>query len=157
MARPRQPIELVMAKGKKHLTKKEIEERRSTEVKPCNDEIIAPSSLTKKQKEEFYTIANQLDKLKIMGETDVDTLARYIISKDLYLNACKMLRKKEIKNDLNMFINYSKIQDRFFKQCRMCAMDLGLTISSRCRLVVPVANDQPKENKFNKFKKGQVS
>lgn len=34
MAGQRQPIELVLAKGSKHLTKKEIEERKSSEVKP---------------------------------------------------------------------------------------------------------------------------
>lgn len=32
MARPRQPIELVVAKGKKHLTKAEIELREKTET-----------------------------------------------------------------------------------------------------------------------------
>jgi hypothetical protein len=37
MARPRQPIELVVSNGKKHLTKSEIEERKKSEVKAPAD------------------------------------------------------------------------------------------------------------------------
>jgi len=50
MAGQRQPIDLVIAKGKKNLTKAEIEERRSSEVQPCTDDITAPSYLTASQK-----------------------------------------------------------------------------------------------------------
>ncbi|WP_279159612.1 phage terminase small subunit P27 family [Thomasclavelia cocleata] len=153
MARPRQPVDLLIANDKKHLTKEEIEKRRASEIKPCTDKIEAPSYLTKKQKEEFCKIAEQLKKLNIMGETDIDALARYIISRDLYVNAVKRLRSKEIRENIKMYACYAKTQDRFFKQCRACAMDLGLTISSRCRLVVPAPPEQKKENKFSKFKK----
>ena len=155
MARPRQPVELVIAKGKKNLTKAEIEERRNSEIKPITDNIIAPTFLTKKQREDFYEIANQLEKLKIMGETDVDALARYIVSRDLYVKLTEQLQKNEIIQDPTVLDSYMKNQDRAFKQCRSSAMDLGLTISSRCRLVVPKINEEkPKENKFKKFKKG---
>ena len=41
-------------------TKKEIEERKSSEVKPITDDIFPPPYLsTKKQKEEFNKIDNQ--------------------------------------------------------------------------------------------------
>lgn len=96
MAKAREPIELIIAKGKKNLTKAEIKERLDSEVKPIADNIIAPSFLTKKQKEEFYKISNQLTKLKIMGETDVDALARYIVANDFYINAIKKMRTKEV-------------------------------------------------------------
>lgn len=155
MARPRQPVELVIAKGKKHLSKAEIKERRESELQPIADEIVAPSYLTKKQRDEFYKISEQLKKLKIMGETDVDALARYIVSRDLYVKLTKQLRKAEILQNPLTLDSYMKNQDRAFKQCRSSAMDLGLTISSRCRLVVPKINEeQPKQNKFSKFKKG---
>ena len=32
---------------------------------------------------------------------------------------------------------WGKIQERYFKQARNCANDMGLTVTSRCRLVVP--------------------
>lgn len=154
MAGTRQPIEVVIAKGKKNLTKAEIQERLDSEVKPIADNITAPGYLTKKQKEEFYKIADQLKKLKIMGETDVDALARYVVANDFYINAVKKMRSTEVKNDPILFGAWAKNQERYFKQCRACANDLGLTISSRCKLVVPATKEPPKkENKFSKFEK----
>ena len=154
MAGQRQPIELVKAKGAKHLTKAEIAEREQSEVRPITDNIIAPEYLTKKQRETFDRLAEQLKALKIMGETDVDALARYITANDFYINAVKKMRSKEVKNNPVEFTAWARIQERYFKQCRSAANDLGLTISSRCRLVVPERKTEtPKENKFKKFEK----
>ena len=154
MAGPRQPIELIQARGAKHLTKSEIAERQASEVKPITDGIEAPAYLSKKQRDEFDKIASQLQKLKILGETDVDTLARYILSRDLYLKLTKQLMKKEILEDPYLLDKYIKNQDRAFRQCDTSAKALGLTISSRCKLVVPEAKKEtPKENKFKKFEK----
>ena len=158
MAGQRLPIEVVQARGSKHLTKAEIQERKEREIKPVTDDIIAPDYLTKKQKDTFYKLASQLEKLKIMGETDVDALARYIVANDAYVHATKQLRKSEVKNDPMKYESWSKIQERNFKMVRASANDLGLSISSRCKLVVPGANkeDKPKENKFAKFEKRTV-
>ncbi len=154
MGGQRLPIELVQARGSKHLTKAEIQERREREIKPVTDNIIAPAYLTKKQQTEFYKIADQLKKLKILGETDVDALARYIVANDFYVNAVKQMRKPEVKNNVFAFEKWAKIQERYFKQCRSSANDLGLSISSRCKLVVPeTKKETPKENKFQKFEK----
>lgn len=154
MAGQRQPIELVIAKGAKNLTKAEIEQRRNSEIAPITDNIVAPAYLTKKQKDEFNRIAEQLKKLKIMGETDVDALGRYITANDLYINAVKKLRSAEVKNDPFIFEKWLNIQEKCFKQCRSSANDLGLSISSRCKLVVPqTKTETPKENKFKKFEK----
>ena len=157
MAGQRQPIALVEAKGNKHLTKEEIESRRNSEVKPLEGDIEAPAFLTAKQKAKFNKIADQLQRLKIMSETDVDALARYVVGNELYIAAVKKLRSKDVKNDPDLFFKWSRIQDNYFKQVRSAANDLGLTISSRCRLVVPEAKTEtPKENKFKKFEKIQA-
>ena len=154
MAGQRLPLEVVEARGSKHLTKAEIQERQDREIKPITDNIIAPDYLTKKQKDEFYRIADQLKKLKILGETDVDALARYITANDFYINAVKKMRSKVVKDDPIKFGAWAKIQERYFKQCRASANDLGLSISSRCKLVVPERKaETPKENKFKKFEK----
>ena len=84
MAGPRQPTALLMAKGKKHFTKAEIKERLASEVQPCTEDIVAPAFLTTVQKKEFDKLAGQLQKINIMGETDVDALARYITAQSLY-------------------------------------------------------------------------
>ena len=148
------PLEVLEARGSKHLTKAEKQKRQENEIKPIADNIIAPDYLSKKQKNEFYRISEQLEKLKIMGETDCDTLARYIVAQDFYVNAIKQMRKKEVKNDPFKLEQWSKIQERYFKQCRATANDLGLSISSRCKLVVPKTSDEKlKKNKFEKFEK----
>lgn len=154
MAGQRLPIEIVESRGSKHLTKKEIESRRSSEVKPISDGIAPPDYLTANQKKTFSKISEQLKKLKIMGETDVDALARYVLANDFYIHAVKQMRKKEVKNDPIAFEAWSKVQERYFKQCRSSANDLGLSITSRCKLVVPeTKTEAPKDNKFKRFEK----
>ena len=168
MAGPRQPIGLVQANGRKHLTKEEIKRRTAEEVQPCTDNIKAPSYLTAKQKKQFDTIAGQLQKIKIMGETDVDALARYVTAQHLYEEAVKELRKldrnrpkdpeaehyyRDLETWSILYDLAAKRQDRYFKQSQTAARDLGLTISSRCKLQVPVKEEAPKANKFDKFTK----
>lgn len=158
MAGQRQPTALVLAKGSKHFSKAELAEREAREVKPCTDDITPPSYLTKSQKAEFIRLAGQLEKLKILGETDVDALARYILSRDTYVKLTKQIQKKAILEDPILLDKYMKNQDRAFRQCDTSAKALGLTISSRCRLVVPeIKQEVPKENKFKRFEKRAVS
>ena len=170
MAGARQPIALLEAKGRKHLTKAEIAERRASEVQPATDEIKPPSYLTAAQKKHFVKLADQLGKIKIMGETDVDTLARYVVAETQYQDAVKEQRKlakdRPSKDDDMSKKEYfealdawngamdaaDKRQERYFKQASTLARDLGLTISSRCKLVVPKSDEEkPKENKFAQF------
>ena len=167
MAGARQPTKLLEAKGKKHFTKAELEERLAKEVQPCTDEIAAPPYLTKKQKSQFNLLAEQLQKIKIMGETDVDALARYVTAQAQYEAATKDLRdllKEKPKRGGEGYLvklkiwtetqdSMAKIQNRYFTQAHTAASALGLTISSRCKLEVPVPEEKPKENKFAKFGK----
>lgn len=164
MARPRQPIDLIVAKGKKHLGKDEIEARKSQEPTVCTDGIAAPSFLTAGQKKAFDRIAEQLQKINIMGETDTDTLARYVIAQDLYEQAVKDLRaaQKQRPKDqeaqelilwADLLDKLDKRQDRYFRQAQTAASALGLTISSRCKLVVPVSDEPEKVNKFEAFER----
>lgn len=162
----REPIDLIIAKGKKHLTKEEIAERKNSEINIDDyKNVKAPSYLSKKQKNEFTEIATKLVDIGIMSELDEDCLARYLIAKDNYLKFTKLLNSamknktsKKYKEDAEMqrilsldIESYLIQQDRAFKQCNTCADKLGLTISSRCRLQVPQAPEKPKENKFAKF------
>lgn len=162
MAGPKKPILLNLATGGKNWTKAEIEERLSSEVQPVPDGIAAPPYLTAKQKKQFNTIADQLQRIGIMGETDCDTLARYIIAQSFYEQAVKDLRQiqKERPKDATAAVyshwaellnELDKRQDRYFKQAQTAAAALGLTISSRCKLAVPKSAEPPKENKFAKF------
>ena len=147
MSKMRQPIEVLEATGRKHLTKAEIEERKKTELKVDLKSIEIPAYLTKKQKEEFAELADKLLNIGIMTELDEDGLARYIIAKDKYLKYTKLLNSAIRKSDISDMERLTSMQDKAFKQCRSSANDLGLTIASRCKLVVP-SKDPPKKNKF---------
>ena len=174
MAGQRQPIALVQAKGKKHLTKAEIEERQRTEVKAPSDKVTPPSYLTPSQKKTFKKIVKQLRAIDLVSNLDVDALARLVVSQEKYIEVTDKLNQMpmtvmvpyntgkkdeegqpifEEREVVNGEVERLAImQDRFFKQCRQGAADFGLTISSRCRLIVPKADKEtPKENKFSKF------
>lgn len=170
MSGGKKPMQLNLVTGGKHWTKDEIKDRLDSEVQPNPDDIAAPSFLTAKQKKEFDRIAAQLKDLGIMGGTDCDTLARYVVAQDLYAQAVKDLRtlqKLKPKNDdpdralenAVAWVDLLKVADRridrYYKQATNAASALGLTISSRCKLVVPKPAEPPKKNKFAKFTPGQ--
>lgn len=165
MARPRQPIDLIVYKGNKNLTKKEIEERKSQEIKAPSNKVKAPTYLPKDLRRKFKKISDELVEIGIMSNLDVDALARYLLSEKMYWQVTETMldtsptKKREtiiksnqddnpvesiedvISNDVytSLLIN----QDKLFKQCRQAASDLGLTITSRCKLVMPKNGKEP--------------
>ena len=151
MAGQKQPIDLVIARGKKHLSKAEIEARKETEVKVDLKDVKVPNYLPKTLVDEFNEIASKLLHIGIMTELDEDCLARYLLAKQSYLQYNALLDKATKKNKITEMEKLMTMQDKAFKQTRAAATDLGLTIASRCKLVVPEPNEPPKENKFAKF------
>ena len=154
MAGQRQPIELVVAKGRKHLTKSEIEQRRNSEVKAKNDKVKPPQNLTKDEKKEFKKIANELIEIDIISNLDCNSLAMYIRSYRNYVKVSDRIIDLDPLDDFDEYNKLSILEDRYTKQCRSHAIDLGLTISSRCKLVIPKPPEQPKKNKIDKFVTG---
>lgn len=151
MARPREPLALIEAKGKKHLTKAEKEEREAQEIQVPFTAIKPPKYLNTKQKKIFKDLAGKLQAIKIYTELDADALARYIIAQDLYLSYTEAINDLIEKGNLVLLKEMQNMQDKAFRQAQSSARDLGLTISSRCKLVVPVKNEEPKQNKFKPF------
>lgn len=152
MARPRQPISLIEAKGKKHLTKKEIAERKATEVKANDDKILAPEYLPDDLKKEFYRIASELTDIEIMSNLDCEALARFIAAEHQYQKITERILKLKTIGD--RYFELLTAQDKVFKMCRASASDLGLNISSRCKLVVPKKQEEKPQSKWRKFGSG---
>lgn len=143
MAGQRQPIDLVIAKGRKHFTKADIAKRRSQEINVPFKDIEAPPYLSEELTEEFYDIAYKLLDIGIMTELDENCLAQYLISKNLYLKYTDLITQAIECDNIESVQRYAVTQDKFFRQCRTAAVDLGLTISSRCKLVIPeTPNDE---------------
>lgn len=151
MAGPRQPIAVVEARGNKHLTKAEKARRESEEPvlaapeKGEGSKIRAPKWLPEELRGQFNDLRAQLVSAGIFSALDRDTLGRYLVAREQWNMATGETRKYLEKRDVEGAEAWSRIQERYFKQCRACAMDLGLTISARCRLVVPEAL-RPKED-----------
>lgn len=155
MGNPKQPIALVVAKGKTHLSKAEIKEREEAELKVDLTNVTPPSYLPSELVEEFNEIAGKLLHIGIITELDEDCLARYLLSKQTYLEYTSLLNKAIKDKKILDMEKVATLQDKAFKQCRASANDLGLTIISRCKIVIPKV-EEPKENKFIK-KFGGVS
>lgn len=152
MARQKEPIALIQAKGKSHKTKAEIAEREKSEIKPVTEGIEPPEMLTtSKQRASFNDYAEKLKRLGVFGETDCDVLAMYVLAVEQYDHCMKMLRTKEAKEDFTVYAYYAKQQDKFCKQCHELAKSLGLTPTARCKLSIPTVNEGPKVNRFAKF------
>lgn len=141
--RPREPIDLIKAKGKKHLSQKEYDERKESELQVPFVDVEPPDYLTAKQKEKFNEIAELLVPLGIFTELDVDALGRYIISRDLYLEFTKQLKKKlqDKEADMREISAAQAAQDKAFRQCVTSANELCLNVSSRAKLVIPQPTD----------------
>ncbi|MBY6900392.1 phage terminase small subunit P27 family [Clostridium botulinum] len=154
MARPRQPTDLLLVKGKKHLTKTEIADRKSKEIQAPNDNIDPPSYLPNNLKKEFKRIAGELIDIGIMSNLDCEALARFIVSEYNYQKITKKLLKTGVDNE--KYLDLLLMQEKLFKMCRQSAGDLGLTISSRCKLVVPKKEDKKELTEEEKLFGGRV-
>lgn len=137
MARPREPVDLIKYKGRKHLTEDEYEERKESEVDVPFVDVQPPKYLKKKQKDKFMDIADKLLAIGIMTELDVDMLAMYILSHDLYLSYTKTIAELIKINDIAGLKDVQNMQDKAFRQAHTAARALGLTITDRCRIVIP--------------------
>lgn len=155
MAGARQPTALVELKGKKHFTKAELEERKNAEVNADTDNIVPPDYLTKKQAGEFFALADELKRCEIMTNLDCDALARFVVARNDYADYVKLVRSipKTVDN-LQELKEADKLKRGAFADCNTAAKELGMTISSRCKLVVPKKEESKPINKFAVIQSG---
>ena len=147
MAGPRQRLEVLEGKGRKHLTKAEKARRAAGEARPeVPRQIRAPGYLPDGDREAFTELGKKLRDCGLFTVLDRDALARYLLARRSWLEATMEVLEVQRGGagedgqrtvDLERLESASRIQDRFFKQCQRAAADLGLTVTSRCRLVLP--------------------
>lgn len=144
--RPSKPIKLHLAEGNpSHLTKQEIEDRQNGEIVVPFTDIVPPSHLNKKQKEKFMDIAKKLRAIGIMTELDADCLSMYVFSYDLYLEYTKKMLQLMKTDDIDGVKDLQVLQDKAFRQANTAARDMGLTITSRCKIVIPKPPEEDEE------------
>ncbi len=141
MAGQRIPLEVIEGRGAKHLSKAERAAREAGEVR--NPEpvkrLTPPDWLPKAQREEFNRVSKGLIALmpSMVTRLDGETIATYCMARAEWLYATGQVNRALGDGDLESADGWGRVQARLFKQARDCATDLGLTISARCRLVVP--------------------
>lgn len=151
MAGKRQPTAVVVANGRKHLSRAETEARQAREVPtppPAGTRVTAPQWLAKDLRPAFNLYAKQLVALGIFCDLDKDTLGRYLVAQDSYRAATEQVGAALAEGDLKATEQWSAIQDRFFKQAEKAAGSLGLNVSARCRLVVPRREPDSEDDAF---------
>lgn len=151
MPGPRQPTDLIKANGRKHLSKAEEAERRSHEVIMTKPKTAKqPKWLPEQLKKEFRALGKRLISAGIYTDLDADTLGRYLVAQHQWIIATEEVEKALAQRDQEQADAWGRVQDRYFKQARNCANDMGLTVTSRCRLVVP-ENVKKKTEEQNPF------
>lgn len=141
--RNRQPVAVIVANGKTHLTRDEKDRRSAEEttIPPEYRDVEIPEYLL-----QWPDLVSMFDRyvemLKALlkdrfGQPDADLLARYVVSEHLYESFTSKLVILERPNDIKAI---QIAQDRAFRQAHTCASALGLTVTSRCKLVVPAGD-----------------
>ena len=98
------PVDFHVLKGNTaKLSQTEIEERKEREVKPETLKTVKiPSCIKSKQaKEEYKKIAKELIKLDIFSLLDVDSLARFILSREQYLAIMQQIDNTSLMKEDN--------------------------------------------------------
>lgn len=146
MPGPRQPTDLIKSNGRKHLSRAEEAERRSREarVEPART-AKPPKWLPEALKKDFRAVGRRLIAAGLYTDLDADTLGCYLVAQHQWIIATGEAEQALAQRDQEQADAWGRVQDRYFKQARNCAGDMGLTVTSRCRLVVPEAL-KPKED-----------
>lgn len=96
IGRNAKPIDILVAQGKKHLTKAEIEKRKDVEIKLGNNKLTCPSYI--KSDVNAYAKWKEINKIykevEFVSSSDTGLLARYCMSHSEYIDLLE--RKKRI-------------------------------------------------------------
>lgn len=149
--RKKQPVDVLVARGKSHLTRAERERRKAEELAMPPDLAGASPPEYLSQWPELVDAFNSYAAVlaKVMpdnfGAPDADCLARYVVAEHFFEKYTAQLMEET--DPLN--IKCLQIaQDRAFKQAHTASSVLGLNVTSRCKLVVPVADDADDGEEF---------
>ena len=153
MPGPRQRLSVLEGNGRKHLSKSEKTQRAAQEVDlPKPAKMRVPKWLPEYLKADFRALAKELLAADMgAAQLDRDTLGRYVVAQHQFTAVCKLAQDALDQEDVDQVNKWTKAQKSYFEQARACANDLGMTITSRCRLVLPQQPEKPEENAFLKL------
>lgn len=153
MPGPRQKLAVLEGNGRKHLSKSEKAQRAAQEVDlPKPAKMRVPKWLPEYLKADFRALAKELLAADMgAAQLDRDTLGRYVVAQHQFTAACKLVQDALDQEDVDQANKWTKAQKSYFEQARACANDLGMTITSRCRLVLPEGARTKEPNPFERM------
>ena len=132
------PQNVIEMRDRSHQTKAEKAARRDSEPQADKvKQVRAPVWLPEHLREDFSKLGHELNEVDLLSKLDFDILARYLMSRDAWIAAHRKARDALDMDDVKEAGTWSRVARTYFDQCQQCASSMGLTISSRCRLVVP--------------------
>ena len=153
MPGPRQRLSVLEGNGRKHLSKSEKAQRAAQEVDlPKPAKMRVPKWLPEYLKADFRALAKELLAADMgAAQLDRDTLGRYVVAQHQFTAVCKLAQDALDQEDVDQVNKWTKAQKSYFEQARACANDLGMTITSRCRLVLPEGARPKEPNPFERM------
>ena len=140
--RKRLPVAVIEARGKSVMSAETAYERARREPHSPDTAISPPEYLTDEHDiREFERYAEMLDHLHVWSELDADELARYVTAEAAYRDYVRQLRAAIRSGDVSEMGRVQRLEVAQAEQARKSASALGMTITSRCKLVVPTPND----------------
>lgn len=137
--RKKEPVDLIVLKGKKHLTKAEIEARKEEEIKVVPDELVIPYGLTEEQERLFVQTYNDLAEYDMATHLEMDILTRFVKAKSEYDRLSALIEQMEVDD---FYLKVLTLRLRVSEELRKCECDLGLNVFARMKMVAP-KKDKP--------------
>lgn len=137
-AKARKSAEALKAGGSRHYSKAELDAREAAEVKPLPvAEVLPPRYLPASLRDKFSSLAADLVSMGTMTTVDADTLARYLIAESNYLRCTNRVTAAINTGNTSEADRWVSMQDRYFRQLRAGAADLGLNARARSSITLP--------------------
>lgn len=154
MVKPMRPI----AVNKSNLSKKQIADRieQESRLKLSREALVMPPDwLDDDAKAEFSRVVYECGQIDLLDNLDLSVLAIYANAYSRYLQTVELIKvhgftgTRETRYDTYEVLNpYVVAQEKYVKQIMLCSTKLGLACTDRLKLIVPKAEEEPKENKF---------
>lgn len=142
---------------KKHLTKKEINQRENQEskIKLDREDLAKVPEWMQNDllaRNEFIRVVDAATKINLWDNLDLSILAIYCKAYSGYITVTELIDKNGYTvpgKESEKISPYVTAQNRYVEQILKCSSKLGLATTDRLKLIVPEGEN--KENKFNKY------
>lgn len=147
MSNNKKPVALLRAEGKSNYSKAYLDKREKQEPKSKLLNIQIPDYLPKMSHDKFEWLVKQLDRIGIVDDVDADAIARYLILERQFTRVQSKIRQYDKKGNFEEENNYHKLittQGKLLKDLRAHASDLGLNVTARGKITLPVSAEEDK-------------